>query len=146
MEAVTDYKFVIGNEKTVSSFFKNEVKRIVKGDGTVYWDVEQSIQQKKELQAFEWSVDNENLLQRFKEVNNRIKQSGIYKEEAGKWGISASVMFLSGTVMALAGAFTGIPELSYTGAGIGGAGIVFLIPTFVKVKESGTVLRERNSK
>lgn len=147
-EGVTDFKFVVGGEKTVSSFFKYEVQRIAKGDGTVYWDANDksnTIPQTEGKKITDYTVTDENLLKRFKELNNRTRQSGIYTEQSAKWGISASVLFLGGTAMALAGAFAGIPELSYTGAGIGGTGLVFLIPTFTKLKSAGSVMRERNS-
>lgn len=160
-EAITDYKVILSGEKTVTSFFKYDVRKIVYGTGKVYWDADkvyspnEQIEQKNlsdsisvgknEIVVKEYVVNNENLLERFKELNNRTQQSGIYLQKAGKWGISASVLFLSGTAMALAGAFTGTAELSYVGAGIGGIGLIITIPSFVNVKKAGVVLWQRNN-
>jgi len=134
IEDVRTYQFLVSNEKKVSFFAKDSVLKISKGVSSI---------NSSNVLAKETPIDsltNENLLIEFKKLKIKTEDSGWHLKIAGGLGVTSCVFVIGGGAMVLAGVLTGKPVLTYIGAGVGGLGFVFTIPTFVNIHKAGAVL------
>lgn len=77
-----------------------------------------------------------------RKMREQMKSASWHLNAAGGFGISSGVFILSGTALAVIGAATGKPVVSYIGAGVGGLGLVLSIPAFANLKRAGKALRK----
>ena len=136
IEEIYNYQFLIYGSKKASVFPKETVTRISTGNKSLTVDVKGNFTSilKKD------SVTNENLLTEFKKLQLKTQESGWHLKTAGGLGIASGLLIIGGGAMALAGALTGKPVISYIGSGIGGLGLVLTIPAFINIHKAGTVL------
>lgn len=63
---------------------------------------------------------------------------------AGGFGIASVLLMVGGVAASAAGAATGNKIVVYAGAGMSGAGLLFLIPTFTNITKGGKALKAKN--
>lgn len=72
------------------------------------------------------------------------KQASDYFIGAGGFGVASVLLMVGGVVSTSVGAATGNKIAIYSGAGLSGAGLIFLIPTFTNVINGGKALRQKD--